>query len=108
MGTKAELEAQVAKLVEELADAQGVIDTHVTTIQALEAQLALNDERLAILDAQEAAAESEIIKTVINRRCINCGNAGRVSYDAQAERFTCASCKYIWPLSQEDSPHRKR
>lgn len=87
MATKTELEEQVAALVDELAHKQEAIDA---------------------FEARYVQETSDEIQAIEARRCINCGNPGRVSYDGETKKFTCASCKYSWEIAEEQSPHRKR
>ena len=86
MPTKAELEAQIAALVDELAQKQEVIEK---------------------LEAKFAKEVSDDVTKVLDRNCINCGMSGRTTYDAKSEQFTCASCNYQWTMEAEQAPFRR-
>lgn len=106
--TLQERNAFLAQAVQE-TDAYGTtIDSHVDTIKAMDEASAALEAQVAKWEARYAQETSDEIKAITSRRCINCGNPGRVSYDGETEKFTCASCKYSWEIAEEQSPHRKR
>ncbi len=95
------LEAQVAQLQESIKLHGGTIDEMNKVIVTLEVQVAKWEARYT----QETSDEIQAIEA---RRCINCGYSGRVSYDGETEKFTCAACNHSWGMAEEQSPHRKR
>ena len=93
MPTKAELEEQIAALIDELVQKQEVIERR--------------DARIEKLEAKFAKEVSDDVAKVLDRSCINCGTSGRTTYDAESEQFACASCKYRWTMEAERAPFRR-
>jgi len=103
-----ELAKQLAALVEELAQKQEVIEEYREALDAAHTALSERDAQIAEFEIRNAKETSDEINTVISRRCINCGNSGRTTYDAESERFTCAFCKYSWAMEAETYPFRQQ
>ncbi len=108
MPTKTELEQQVDALVDELAQKQASLDELREETSILAEGIEERDTIIAKLESEKAEEVSDEIAAVLARSCINCGNSGRTSYDAETERFACAFCKYTWAIAEEQAPFRQK
>lgn len=108
MPTKTELEQQVATLVDELAQKQASHDTLQEETSILAEGIEERDTIIAKLESEKAEEVSDEIAAILDRSCINCGNSGRTSYDAETGVISCAFCKHTWTTAEEQAPFRQK
>lgn len=108
MPTKTELEQQVGELVDELAQKQASLDELREETLILAEGIEERDTIIAKLESEKAEEVSDEITAVLDRSCINCGNSGRTSYDAETKLFSCAFCKHTWVIAEERAPFRQK